>query len=126
MIGFMWLTFAALLLAVCTQSSHAQVPTLSKELMQCREGRILVRQAENLNQALIQLGLSQTDATSYLDGLVRAVDACETNAGQQFSTDPPFPDLPLAERISRHAAPRRRRARRASAAECCRGRPVDN
>jgi hypothetical protein len=100
MIGSTKLALAAIALLIITYPAHAQVPTLSKEMVKCREARILARQAKDLEQPLTELGLSQADAANYLKSFEQAVEACETNPGNKPSPAPRFPDQSPAAVIS--------------------------
>jgi hypothetical protein len=87
------LACAAGLFSIYAQSSLAQLPALTSELIECREARIVARQAMDLTHTLTELGLTEVQATEYLHTFRRMVDECETNPGHQVQPPPTFPAL---------------------------------
>jgi hypothetical protein len=86
------LLFVAGLIAASIGSAAAEPPPpLSRELIECREMRIVARQATDLAQPLMQLGLTEALAKGYLTSFRKGIDDCETNVGHQIPGMPRFP-----------------------------------
>jgi hypothetical protein len=83
-IAFLCLTVAS--------SALAQIPApLDNSIIACRKARIAARQALDLTDALVGLGLTDAQAKDYLKNFQRAVDGCETSRGHVVSAVPDFP-----------------------------------
>jgi hypothetical protein len=92
--------FLALILLAQAAQSFAQPPTLSKELVRCRELRILARQARDLGPALVQLGIPQNQAKEFLIRFQQKIDECETASGHELRDLPAVPEPSgLADRL---------------------------
>jgi hypothetical protein len=89
------LTALVFVMSVFSGCFHGATAQVSKELVRCREARIVIRSAADLAQSLTELNITPQDATDYLTALRRSVDECETNSGNQISTIPRFPSQSL-------------------------------